>query len=87
VYGIMSQRLLRQLGDDGQYQGRLPVAEMAVMDDTLRTAILNQADLPSLCRSIAQQPHHQTMQQIAAQMITAGLTDEAEVTRILGASS
>ncbi len=84
VYAVMTQRLLRSLDDNGQYHGRIPVAEVALMDDALRTAILKGDDLPTLSRTISQQAGYQPMREIAKQMVTAGLTDTAEVGRILG---
>lgn len=87
VYAVMSQRLLRRLGDDGQYHGRIPVAEIAVMDDALRSIILDHADLPTLDRTIRQQAGYTAMTQIAAKLIAAKLTDETEVKRILGEPS
>lgn len=87
VYAVLTQRLLRKLGDDGQYHGRLPIAEIAVMDEALRNAILNHADLPTLSRCILQQAGYQSMTDVAKQMIHAKLTDTAEVRRILGDNS
>ncbi|MBN4060847.1 Flp pilus assembly complex ATPase component TadA [bacterium AH-315-I18] len=87
VFAVMTQRLLRQLGEEGQYHGRVPVAEIAMMDQPLRTAILNQTDLSTLSRTIDSQPSYEPMSQIAEQMVTVGMTDTAEVTRILGANS
>ena len=84
VYAGMTQRLLRSLDDSGQYHGRLPVAQIAMMDDALRAAILKGADLPTLSRTISQQADHQPLREIAMQMVAAGLTDNAEVQRILG---
>ncbi len=84
VYAVMSQRLLRRMNDDGQYQGRLPVAEIAVMDDVLRRAVLSKADLPTLSHAITQQPGYLSMSEVSEQMIAAKLTDTAEVQRILG---
>lgn len=87
LFGVMSQRLLRQLNREGKYQGRIPVAEMGIMNDKLGQAILNHGDLPTLLKSIEQQTEYESMLDVAQKMIAAGLTDQAEVTRILGASS
>src|SRR5690606_5859098 len=41
LWGVLSQRLLRRAGADGGYAGRVPVAELAIMDDALRKALLD----------------------------------------------
>jgi type II secretory ATPase GspE/PulE/Tfp pilus assembly ATPase PilB-like protein len=87
LFGILTQRLLRrknQQGGEGDYQGRLPLAEFAPLTPPLRQAILARADADTLRTLIDSQPDHQTLRQAAQRLIDQNLTDAAEVTRILG---
>jgi type II secretory ATPase GspE/PulE/Tfp pilus assembly ATPase PilB-like protein len=77
-------RLLRRR-QEGGYLGRLPVAEMAVLDDGLRQAILARGDIGRLNEAIQRQSHHQPLHAAAGAMVQSGRTDEAEVRRVLGA--
>jgi type II secretory ATPase GspE/PulE/Tfp pilus assembly ATPase PilB-like protein len=83
IFGIVSQRLLRRLGGS-KYQGRIPVAEIVTMDDALRRAILDRSDAATLEKIYAQQPGYRPMRTAAGDGIRGGLTDEAEVRRVLG---
>ena len=83
IFGIVSQRLLRRLGGS-KYQGRIPVAEFVMMDDALRRAILARSDAATLEKIYAQQPGYRPMRTAAGDGIQGGLTDEAEVRRVLG---
>jgi type II secretory ATPase GspE/PulE/Tfp pilus assembly ATPase PilB-like protein len=83
IFGIVSQRLLRRLGGP-QYQGRIPVAEFVAMDDALRRAILAHGDAAMLEKIYAQQAAFRPMRAAAGDCIRGGLTDEAEVRRVLG---
>ena len=86
LFGVLNQRLLRRrLGDgDAGYRGRVPVAELALMDDPLREAILRRADAQTLRRVIGQQPGYADLRQAAQLLVEQGLTDAAEVGRVLG---
>lgn len=84
VYGIVSQRLVRRLNDDGDLSGRLPVAEFARVDESLRKAIIARSDTASLTDIVAMQPGYQTLRQESATLIEAGRTTEEEVRRVLG---
>lgn len=83
LFGVVTQRLLRQKSTDG-YHGRLPIGEFVEMDDLLRKAILNHDDASSLAKIYSSQPSFRPMRAVAGDFITAGLTDEAEVARVLG---
>jgi type II secretory ATPase GspE/PulE/Tfp pilus assembly ATPase PilB-like protein len=83
IFGVVSQRLLRRL-DGSQYRGRLPIAEFVAMDDALRCAILDRADAATLEKIYAQQSAFRPMHSAAGDCIRGGLTDEAEVRRVLG---
>lgn len=86
LWGVITQRLLRRKAD-GRYRGRVPIAELAVMNPALRQAVLNGADSDTLQRLIAAQPQYQPLRVVARQIETAGLTDSAEIERVLGSES
>jgi type II secretory ATPase GspE/PulE/Tfp pilus assembly ATPase PilB-like protein len=71
-------------GAPSRYQGRIPVAEFVVMDEPLRHAILNRSDASSLGKIYAAQPGFRPMRAAAGDCIRGGITDEAEVRRVLG---
>ena len=83
LYGVLAQRLLRRLGQGG-YRGRLPAAELALLDDPLREAILRRADAKTLQRTAAGTPGYQDLRAAAGSLVAGGLTDDAEVRRMLG---
>ena len=94
MFGIVSQRLLRKLRPGLQpqapvsrYQGRTPVAEYVVMDDALRRAILDRGDAATLAKIYAGQPGFRPMRVAAGDGIRGGITDDAEVRRVLGAEA
>src|SRR5262249_2299050 len=55
LFGVVSQRLLRKSDKTapGGYRGRVPVAELALMDDTTRAAVLRRDDATTLNALIA----------------------------------
>jgi type II secretory ATPase GspE/PulE/Tfp pilus assembly ATPase PilB-like protein len=83
LFGIIAQRLLRRRTGNG-YQGRVPVAEFARSSAELRKLILARADAEDLAAALHHQPDHQTLHQSAQALIAAGITDNAEVDRLLG---
>jgi type II secretory ATPase GspE/PulE/Tfp pilus assembly ATPase PilB-like protein len=83
LHGVLAQRLLRRKSTDG-YQGRVPVAEYATLDPDLRRAILARADADTLAGLLQARPGYQTLRQAAQAMIEQGVTDAAEVRRMLG---
>jgi type II secretory ATPase GspE/PulE/Tfp pilus assembly ATPase PilB-like protein len=83
IFAMVSQRLLRRLGDS-QYRGRIPIAEFVTMDDALRRAILDRSDAATLEKIYARQSGFRPMRAAAGDCIRGGLTDEAEVRRVLG---
>jgi general secretion pathway protein E len=84
TYGILSQRLLRRKASDG-YRGRIPVAEFVTMDTAVRAATLRRADAGQMDDLAAAQPGHQSMHAAALDLVTKGITDQAEVDRIFAA--
>jgi type II secretory ATPase GspE/PulE/Tfp pilus assembly ATPase PilB-like protein len=81
VFGILGQRLLRRRVDSG-YAGRIPIATWTRMSAGVRQAVLRRDfdELRSACLA-ASEP---TMEQEAAELVQRGLTDAAEVARVLG---
>jgi general secretion pathway protein E len=86
LWGVVVQRLLRRRDASGAYRGRLPVAELAVMDAPLRQALLEQADADRLQGVVGRQEQFVPMATVAHELVTRGLTDTAEVERVLGAN-
>jgi general secretion pathway protein E len=83
IYGVVAQRLLRRKAGQG-YSGRVPVAEIVVMDDALRGDILRRSDAGTLRRVYEKQKGYVAMREWAKELISGGLTDVAEVERVLG---
>lgn len=85
LHGVVAQRLLRRKTEAG-YQGRVPVAELATLDADLRRAVLARADADQIATLLQSRAGYQTLRQAAQSLITQGVTDEAEVRRVLGDS-
>ena len=84
LFGVVSQRLLRRRNDNSSYHGRLPVAEFVRMDEAARAAVLRRDDASKLATVLAAQPGFVGMSGAAESLIAKGLTDSAEVQRVLG---
>jgi type II secretory ATPase GspE/PulE/Tfp pilus assembly ATPase PilB-like protein len=85
LFGVAAQRLLRRRGGDG-YRGRIPAGEWAGMNDALRRAVLAGADAPALRKLIREGSGHVTLRASADQLVEKGVTDRAEVERVMGAT-
>jgi type II secretory ATPase GspE/PulE/Tfp pilus assembly ATPase PilB-like protein len=83
VYAVLAQRLVRRKTNDG-YKGRLPIAEFTQLDSPLRQAILAKQDIDALTKIIHTRPDHQTLRQAAQAAVDQGVTDTAEINRVLG---
>jgi len=83
LFAVVSQRLLRRRSGN-QYAQRIPVAELAYLDDATRQRVLDCADAVALGASLQQQPGYITMAQAADTLIESGITDADEVQRVLG---
>lgn len=83
VRGVVSQRLVRRLGDgpDG-YLGRHPVHEVLTVDSALSEAIVRDESIEAIERSAADTST--TFAENARTLIAEGITDEREVRRVLG---
>ncbi len=92
LFGVTSIRLVRRLNQEAaaspnspHYAGRAPVCEFAYLDATTRDAINRRCDTQALGEAIHGQAGYQTLAGSARDAIEAGVTDEAEVGRVLGA--
>lgn len=83
IFGIIAQRLLRRRVGES-YRGRIPVAEFAGMDQAVRSAVLARSDANMLRSICPRQPDYTSMRNVAEKLIASGLTDDAEVARVLG---
>jgi type II secretory ATPase GspE/PulE/Tfp pilus assembly ATPase PilB-like protein len=83
IYGIVAQRLIRRKSPDGPgYRGRVPLAEFAAMDATLRKAILQRADATALMAAYCGQTVYQSLRGVGEKLVRDGVTDEAELGRL-----
>jgi len=82
LFGVIAQRLLRRKTAN-EYRGRVPVAEFARSTAELRKLILSRADAEDLAAELVKLPHHQTLRQAAESLVAAGVTDLAEIDRVL----
>lgn len=83
LFGIIAQRLLRRRTGDA-YRGRMPIAEFVGMDSAIRSAVLARSDADTLRNVYLRQPNYASMRTAAQMLVAQGLTDEAEVVRLLG---
>jgi len=84
LFGLCAVRLLRRCDGRGGYAGRLPIAQSVLMDDGLRAAVMDRAPSTQIDALLANRPDHTTLQTSAAHAVERGLTDAAEVGRVLG---
>lgn len=80
---IMTQRLLRRNTPAG-YRGRVPVAEVVVIEDKLRQAILDRADSAQLQAAAQTRPSYRNLADSAKALVDRNLTTLEEVQRVLG---
>ena len=86
VVGVLTQRLLRRRTPD-RYRGRVAVASFATLDGPARDAVLRRADAGTVDALVAERPGHVTLRAAAAALVADGVTDAAEVRRVLGTHS
>jgi type II secretory ATPase GspE/PulE/Tfp pilus assembly ATPase PilB-like protein len=85
LYGVLAQRLLRKRNPDGPgYRGRVPVAELAVMNAEVREAVMRRSDADTIQRLIAVRPGHLSLRKSAQALVESGVTDIEEVGRVVG---
>lgn len=83
LWGVLSQRLVRRKAGDA-YRGRVPLAEFVRMSPPLRSAILSRADVDALEAAAAGNPGYCSLRDAGRNLIQSGVTDEAELQRVLG---
>jgi general secretion pathway protein E len=83
---IVNQRLLRTLAGPASYKGRTLVAEHATTGSHLRRAILDRADTAALQDAITRDRVRapSSIDDHARTLVARGITDDAEVQRVLG---
>jgi len=87
IHAVVSQRLARRKSAQAPgYAGRVPLAEMVVIDAPLKAAMLNHADADTLQRLYLRQPNYHSLAESGRRLVAAGLTDAAEIDRLLGAA-
>jgi type II secretory ATPase GspE/PulE/Tfp pilus assembly ATPase PilB-like protein len=86
LFGVITQRLVRKLVEPGNYQGRVPIAELVLMAEPLRRAILAKSDLDALRAVCESQPAQRSLRDAANELLSQNLTDEPEIARVLGSS-
>jgi general secretion pathway protein E len=83
LFGVLSQRLLRRRAGDG-YRGRVPIATFARLDGPARAAVLRREDAAAIDGGLREQPGVLDLRAEAASLVARGVTDAAEVARVLG---
>lgn len=84
LFGVLVQRLVRKLGPEGKYAGRVPVAELALLTPEAHAGILQRADAARLDQLFRKRSGHQTLLQVAQELVARGITNNAELMRVLG---
>jgi len=92
LWGVLAQRLLRRsvvtpgpgTRGEGVYRGRVPIAELAMMDRALVGRVLARADAMDLNQAIGAQSGFRSMADVARELVARSITDEAEARRVLG---
>lgn len=84
LLGVASVRLLRRRRpDDEGYAGRIPVAQVAWMDEALRAMVMRREPATRIDQALAE-AGGQTLRASAEVLIERGVTDATEVGRVLG---
>lgn len=88
LFGVVAQRLLRRRPAEGAApgtaRGRVVVAEVGLVDDAVRRAVLAVADAGTLTTAFQRRPGSVTMRAAAEDLVGRGVVDAAEVRRVLG---
>jgi general secretion pathway protein E len=84
LLGVLAQRLLRKTDPDnpGEYKGRLAVHELLAVSDTIRSLTAQNADGVTIYKAAVEEGF-EPMRTDALRKIEDGLTDQAEVFRVL----
>jgi type II secretory ATPase GspE/PulE/Tfp pilus assembly ATPase PilB-like protein len=81
--GVLAQRLVRRRGVDGAWAGRVPLAEWAPVDASVRRVVLARGDADAFeaSRRAAGRP---CLADDAERLVGAGVTTHEEIDRVLG---
>ena len=84
LLGVLAQRLLRKIDPDneGEYKGRLAVHELLAVSDTIRSLTAQNADGVTIYKAAVEEGF-EPMRTDALRKVEQGLTDQAEVFRVL----
>jgi len=83
IFGFFNQRLVRRKSSDG-YRGRIPVSNFLRMDAKVSCAILAGTATDAETEAIAPQTSEGTLWQAGVELVRKGITDKAELERVLG---
>lgn len=89
VLGVVSQRLVRRLNPDwdgeseDRYRGRVPIHEVLLINDDLVDALMKDAPIAEI-NALAVEASESTFERDADRLVAAGITDRAEIERVLG---
>lgn len=84
LHSVLAQRLVRRKAESG-YHGRAPLAELVAVDGELKRAILEKRDADALAAIYCRRPGYQSLREAGQALLRQGITDEVELTRVLGA--
>ena len=84
IHAIVAQRLIRRKSSGDGYHGRAPLAEFVAMDQALKKAVLDRGDADAFARIYRSRTGHQTLHDVAKCLVKSGVTDEAELRRVIG---
>ncbi|MGD0464042.1 MAG: ATPase, T2SS/T4P/T4SS family [Tepidisphaeraceae bacterium] len=85
IHGIVAQRLIRRTSPDG-YRGRVPLAEFVAMDPPLKKAVMERGDADALAKIYRAQTGYQRLYDVGQTLVKKGVTDEAELARVIDAA-
>jgi general secretion pathway protein E len=84
IHGIVAQRLIRRTSPDG-YRGRIPLAELVLMDSALKKAVMDRADADAFAKIYRTQAGYQRLHEVGQALVKKEVTDEAELNRVIDA--
>jgi general secretion pathway protein E len=83
VRGVLAQRLVRRVNEDGDYDGRVLVAEWLEITPALRELLHEKPDASEIALA-ARRHGYRTLQESADRLVEDGVTTREEVLRVLG---
>ncbi len=84
LWGVVTMRLLRKSDGRGGYHGRIPVASLGRITAEVRDAVINGGS-PAVIESLMkEQPGCHPLRVEGEKLVAAGVTDAAEISRVLG---